>query len=143
MPLPRGVIVVANEFPCNVETGGPTMKRLRSRRTGIALAAVLVGAIATGIAIATPAIPGTPPPVATLLFDANTVNEVNANIGEIKLRTKDSVRVVSSDVVVGAGWSSGWHSHAGFVIFAVKAGTLTLYDADCNRTTLTAGQAYI
>lgn len=119
------------------------MKRFRSRRAAIALAAVVIGVVATGVAIATPPIPGSPPPVIAPVLDVNTVNEVNANIGELKLRTKDSIRVFADDVTVGAGWSSGWHSHAGFVIFSVKAGTLALYDENCNRTTLTAGQAFI
>jgi quercetin dioxygenase-like cupin family protein len=119
------------------------MNRLRSRHAAIALVAVLGAVVATGVAIATPPIPGSPPPVATPVQDVTTVNEVNANIGELKLRTKEPIRVVADDVTVGAGWSSGWHSHSGFVIFAVKAGTLTLYDEDCNRTTLTAGQAFI
>jgi quercetin dioxygenase-like cupin family protein len=119
------------------------MKRLRSRGAGIALVAVLGAVAATGVAIATPPIPGSPPPVIAPVQDVTTVNEVNANIGELKLRTKEPIRVFADDVTVGAGWSSGWHSHAGFVIFAVKAGTLTLYDEHCNRTTLTAGQAFI
>jgi quercetin dioxygenase-like cupin family protein len=103
----------------------------------------VAGVVATGVALGTPPIPGSPPPVATPVFDVNTVNTVKTDVGVIKLRTTASVRVFADEVVVSPGWSSGWHSHAGAVIFAVKAGVLTMYDAHCERMTLAAGQAAI
>lgn len=122
------------------------MKRFRSRRARavVAAASTLVGGVvATSVAFGTPPIPGSPPPVATPVSDVNTVNAVNTDVGVIKLRTTASVRVFADDVLVSPGWSSGWHSHSGPVIFSVKQGTLTLYDGHCRKTTLTAGQGYI
>jgi quercetin dioxygenase-like cupin family protein len=103
----------------------------------------VAGVVATGVAFGTPPIPGSPPPVSTPVFDVNTVNTVKTDVGVIKLRTTASVRVTADEVVVSPGWSSGWHSHAGAVIFAVKAGVLTMYDAHCERMTLAAGHAAI
>ena len=109
----------------------------------MALAAVAAGVVATGAALGTPPIPGDPPPVATRIADANTVNTVKTDVGVVRLQTTASVRVFHDEVLVSPGWSSGWHTHTGPVVFVAKEGALTLYDDHCRRTTLTPGQAYI
>ena len=41
------------------------------------------------------------------------------------------------------GQSSGWHMHRGVHAVVVVAGTLTIYDADCDRQDYEVGQAYL
>jgi quercetin dioxygenase-like cupin family protein len=78
-----------------------------------------------------------------LLADSNSVNEVNFNEGPIKLRTKDQVRVRVLHSGVTSGFNSGWHTHPGPVIVAVKQGTLSFIQGSCEPTMVSAGQAYI
>ncbi len=40
------------------------------------------------------------------------------------------------------GHTSGWHVHAGVHSVVVLAGTLTVYDRDCQRHQFTAGETY-
>jgi hypothetical protein len=78
-----------------------------------------------------------------LLADSNTVNEVNFNEDPIKLRTKDQVRVRVLHSGVTSGFNSGWHTHPGPVIVAVKQGTLSFIQGSCEPTMVSAGQGYI
>ena len=41
------------------------------------------------------------------------------------------------------GQSSGWHMHRGVHAVVVLAGTLTIYDADCDRQDYEVGQTYL
>lgn len=41
------------------------------------------------------------------------------------------------------GQSSGWHMHRGVHAVVVLAGTLTIYDADCDRRDYEVGQTYL
>jgi hypothetical protein len=84
-----------------------------------------------------------------VLADGNTANygHFHSEQGIIKLETKDSIRI--RDVyTTGAppGFASPWHTHPGPVLVSMSptsAGSLTIYDENCNATTLTAGEAYI
>ena len=83
-----------------------------------------------------------------VLADANTVNDgkFKSEHGLIKLKTKGSVRIRDVQTSGAPAFTSGWHTHPGPVIVAMtatSAGTLTLYDAKCHGTTLSANQAYI
>ena len=62
------------------------------------------------------------------------------------LHTNSPTDFVSQDVAFAPGGYSGWHSHPGFVLASVTAGTLTLYNADdpsCTPTFVSAGQAFM
>ncbi|MEP6550788.1 MAG: hypothetical protein ABJB95_06375, partial [Gemmatimonadales bacterium] len=48
---------------------------------------------------------------------------------DIELKAKDATDIATSNVVVGAGGSSGWHTHPGPVIVVVKTGAITFYRA--------------
>ena len=85
----------------------------------------------------------------TVLADGNTANSghFHSERGTIKLETKGSVRI--RDVyTTGAppGFASPWHTHPGPVLVSMSptsAGSLTIYDQNCNGTTIGAGEAYI
>jgi hypothetical protein len=107
-------------------------------------------AVASVVTVATLATVGAALAFTSSVFaDANTVNSgtFHSDQGVVKLHTKGSVRI--RDVqTIGAppGFSSGWHTHPGPILVAMSstsAGSLTLYDEDCNRTTIGANQAYI
>jgi hypothetical protein len=51
--------------------------------------------------------------------------------------------IIDHVLVFAPGGSEGWHSHPGVVMVAVKSGTLTIYDTDCSKTTVTAGNAFV
>ena len=48
----------------------------------------------------------------------------------VKLQTKQSIDFVTHQIVLGAGGSTGWHSHPGPVLVTVKSGSLRLVYAD-------------
>lgn len=50
------------------------------------------------------------------------------------------VRVLRLEVA--AGGHSGWHSHPGLLIGTVKSGSVDLYDANCQKRTITAGGVF-
>jgi quercetin dioxygenase-like cupin family protein len=63
----------------------------------------------------------------------------------LKLDTKGPVDVVTLEVTVAPGGTSGWHSHGGAVVVTVAGGTATLYEASrttCAEETVPAGQAF-
>ena len=70
-------------------------------------------------------------------------NNVQLNNDRIKLQTKDPTVVRVATVVFGPGGSSGWHHHPGFVIVAVKSGSVTVWNSDCSQETYGAGSAFV
>jgi hypothetical protein len=49
--------------------------------------------------------------------------------------------IIDHGLVFVPGGTEGRHSHPGVVAAAVKSGTLTIYDTNCSKTTVTAGNA--
>lgn len=45
-------------------------------------------------------------------------------------------------LVLAPGGYSGWHRHPGLLIATVKSGQIDLYDAACQKRTVTAGEVY-
>ena len=43
----------------------------------------------------------------------------------------------------GPGDVGDWHDHPGFVLIAVRSGTLTFYDPDCTAHRLCPGEAFV
>ncbi len=41
------------------------------------------------------------------------------------------------------GGSTGWHSHPGALVVTVKSGTVTRYEASCQKNAYSAGQAFV
>jgi quercetin dioxygenase-like cupin family protein len=79
----------------------------------------------------------------TPLVTANLDNTVQLNSDRIKLQTKDPTVTRVATVVFGAGGSSGWHHHPGFVIVSVKSGSVTVWGSDCSQKTYGAGSAFV
>lgn len=96
-----------------------------------ALVACGLGGFATGLAWATPGrgIVSTSLVGPTLFDEIDT--EAETDDWEIELRTKGLSDVYVTHIKVAPGGFSGWHSHPGPSIIAVKAGTATFYD-DCD-----------
>ena len=79
----------------------------------------------------------------TPLVTANLDNKVQLNSDRIKFQTKDPTVVRVAKVVFGAGGSSGWHHHPGFVLVSVQSGSVTVWHSDCSQTTYGAGSAFV
>jgi hypothetical protein len=78
---------------------------------------------------------------------------------DVELKAKDITDVAVSNVAVGPGGSSGWHTHPGPVLVIVRSGAITFYRAGhhgndgegegtgnselCTRTVYPAGVAFI
>jgi quercetin dioxygenase-like cupin family protein len=68
---------------------------------------------------------------------------VKASADDVQLHTKGATDVAVQTIVSPRGGSSGWHTHPGVVVVAVKSGTVTLYDHECHTTEYGPGQAFL
>lgn len=115
-----------------------TPRRLLALGSALAVAATLVG---SSVALATPAGGSA---ASSVLADGTTMNAINTNINDIKLRTHGSVEVLQLTTTGQPGFSSGWHRHSGPVLVNVTAGALTVYtEDDCSPLVVTAGHGFI
>jgi len=80
----------------------------------------------------------------------STIEPVNAhsdvNGFRSELKVKDAWDVVVSQNSMAVGGYTGWHSHPGVLIIAIKAGALTLYraeDPNCEGTVHSAGSGFV
>src|SRR6476619_2978890 len=113
---------------------------LRAHSTIFALVAACGALLAfASIALGSPSFNFTSTPLVT----ANLDNKVQLNSDRIKLQTKDPTVARVATVVFGAGGSSGWHHHPGFVIVSVKSGAVTVWNSDCSHETYGAGSAFV
>jgi quercetin dioxygenase-like cupin family protein len=105
----------------------------------IHVVAATVGLVGVGafapVALASPPSGFTP----TLLVKADFDETARVNSDRIKFQTKDPTDVAVQQIVFEPGGSSGWHHHPGIVIVAVKSGSVTVWDSDCNRKTYGPG----
>jgi quercetin dioxygenase-like cupin family protein len=46
------------------------------------------------------------------------------------------------DLVVAPGGRTGWHSHPGLLMIAIKEGSVDFYDKDCHKRSFSAGQSF-
>ena len=91
--------------------------------------------VVTGIAIATP---GSGASATTLARGLATE--------KVMTRGNQPYDAVVQQIVIAPGGHTGWHTHPGSAIAVVKAGTLTIYDADdpsCTGRAFDAGDTYI
>jgi len=61
---------------------------------------------------------------------------------ELSLKTNGASDFYFQDVVIGPGGYSGWHSHPGVLMIAVKEGSVDWYDSNCVKHTYSAGQSF-
>jgi quercetin dioxygenase-like cupin family protein len=109
----------------------------------LVLPAMILLAVTAGIALATPGIGIISAPV----HARGTAEPINVHSkAGVKLETKRAVDFVTQQIVIGAGGTTGWHSHPGPVLVTVKSGELTLVYADdptCQGRTYTAGESFV
>jgi hypothetical protein len=109
----------------------------------------LLGLLAiAGAALATPGIGVLSAPVharGTIEGD-EPIRRVGWNLFLQSFRRGDSTDVVTQQITIAPGGTTGWHGHPGPVFVTVKSGALTIVYADdptCQGTTYTAGQSFI
>ena len=110
----------------------------------VVIPAMILLGITAGIALATPGIGILSAPVQARGTIAERLN-VHTNAG-IKLQTKDALDVVTQQIVIAPGGTTGWHSHPGPVLVTIKSGAMTLVyadDATCQGRVYTAGQSFV
>ena len=109
------------------------------------LATFLLGLLViVGAAIATPGIGVLGAPVHARGTLADQLN-VRSGSG-IELVARSSVDVVTQQITIAPGGSTGWHGHPGPVLVTIKSGAMTLVYANspgCAGRTYTAGQSFV
>ena len=116
------------------------MRHLKQMTAPKALALVVIGAIATVVAGAALATPGSG-------FIDRTVFARGTLAPQFKIKLQDSSSpgdVVVQRFVLAPGGQSGWHLHPGVAVVTVKSGELTLDQAkDCSSATYSAGKVAV
>ena len=112
--------------------------RLRRKWLAAIVGVAVFGTFAAA-ALGTGSLFFTTTPLATGSMD----NPIQLNNDRIKLQTKDPIVVRVASVAFGAGGSSGWHHHPGFVVATVATGSLTYETSDCSQTTYGPGSVFI
>lgn len=110
---------------------------------GIVIAGVVGAGLFASAALATPGFLATGSTPVRGTIAAPFKVEID---GLLKLKTKGSIDIAHQTITLQPGGHTGWHSHPGPVLVAVKSGTFTLYngdDADCRPHVFTAGQAFV
>ena len=103
------------------------------------LALVLVGAVA-GTALATTS---TGFSAVTLSRGTLSAHGIHVKADGIKLKTRDPVDFITSQVTIAPSGTSGWHTHPGVVLVTVFAGTVTFYDQHCKAIAYPAGSSFV
>jgi quercetin dioxygenase-like cupin family protein len=112
----------------------------RSHRKLLVLLLVLaLPIVVAGVALATPS-EGT---VGTVLDRGANADAVKIHTDEIKFKTRGPTDIVVATRTWQPGGHSGWHTHAGLVLFTLKSGTISVFDGNCNERVISAGQAFV
>jgi len=61
---------------------------------------------------------------------------------QLQLQVQGDTDYYSQHLVLAAGGYSGWHSHPGVLVGAVKSGQIDFYNAACEKRTIAAGQVF-
>jgi quercetin dioxygenase-like cupin family protein len=114
---------------------GKTLRKvIRSPLLALALVVMFAGSV-----LATPAREF----VAVRLARGTVSESVHFNTGEVKFQTKGPVDLVTNQVTIQPGGSSGWHFHPGVTLVTVASGGVVRYDAHCMATVFPAGSAFV
>ncbi len=60
----------------------------------------------------------------------------------VRLEAPEQSEVYFQDLVIGPGGYTGWHSHPGVLLLAVKEGSVEFYGTDCAKRVYVAGQSF-
>jgi quercetin dioxygenase-like cupin family protein len=140
------------------------------RRLVVAAGAIVVVALVTAVAVATPPsgtvgaflVRGTSTETFAVAVPREVMEAKKTRVRvDGKLRTRvahEKTKILQPIISCGAktpcdavvqtidfapGGSTGWHSHPGALVVVVKAGAVTRYEHDCAKTTYSAGQAFL
>ena len=80
--------------------------------------------------------------ISSVVANGTIADTFKFNVGDIKVQTKRPVKIVVLDVSFPALASAGWHNHPGPVFVVIKTGTLSVWNARCEKNTYTVGQAF-
>src|SRR5215207_8278585 len=97
----------------------------RRRPISLAVAAALVAAIASLGTLTIARVDATPGSGAS-----TTILARGTSAHDVKVHVKGPTDSVFAEVTIEPGGDTGWHSHPGPLLVAVRSGTLTRYDAD-------------
>jgi quercetin dioxygenase-like cupin family protein len=61
---------------------------------------------------------------------------------QLQLEVQGDTDYYSQHLVLAPGGYSGWHSHPGLLVGAVKTGQIDFYTAECTKHTIGAGQVF-
>jgi len=114
------------------------------QRLKLAATLVLGLLVIVGAAIATPGIGVLGAPVHARGTIAEALN-VQSSSG-VELRTRGAVDVVTQQITIAAGGSTGWHGHPAPVLVTIKSGAMTIVyanDTRCVGRIYTAGQSFV
>src|SRR5215216_2538827 len=101
--------------------------------------AVTVLAVVVGAALATPPKGTTPTPLTRA-----TLGKFEAHNDAIEVESdRRSADAALAKVVIEPGGSTGWHHHPGVALVAINSGTVTEYDAKCEKSIYKAGKGFV
>jgi quercetin dioxygenase-like cupin family protein len=101
--------------------------------------AVAVLAVFVGAALATPPKGVTPTPLTRA-----TLGKFEAHNDAIEVESeRRSADAALAKVVIEPGGSTGWHHHPGVALVAINSGTVTEYDAKCEKSIYKAGEGFV
>src|SRR5215204_1638841 len=110
-------------------------------RRALLLVAIGVAALAlfVGGALATPPKGTTPTPLTRA-----TLENFEAHNDAIEVESeRHSADAALAKVVIEPGGSTGWHHHPGVALVAINSGTVTEYDAKCEKSVYKAGKGFV
>lgn len=61
---------------------------------------------------------------------------------EAELHAHGATDFYVQHLVLAPGGYSGWHTHPGILVATVVSGSIDLYDANCQKQTVNAGEVY-
>jgi quercetin dioxygenase-like cupin family protein len=78
-----------------------------------------------------------------VLARGTLAEKVKVNVGDIKIKTKDAVDVVTLEgTFARGGGSAGWHVHPGPGFVVVKSGEISVWNEDCEKTVYGVGETF-
>ena len=78
-----------------------------------------------------------------VLARGTLAEKVKVNVGDVKIKTKDAVEVVTLQATFASGGgSAGWHVHPGPGFVVVKSGEISVWNEDCEKTIYRAGETF-
>jgi hypothetical protein len=113
-------------------------------RTALRTIAAMVTAFALLIPAVAMASPGSGVANIVTRSDGTLGGPAKVNItGVIKLQTYEDLRVLTQELTIHPGGSTGWHSHPGPVLVTVIHGSFRYQEDDCSFVDYAAGETVL